>query len=65
MKKAVPAELESTRIAAQARNWPSARTPRPSMDPSSGALRAWVNGTPKRAGPMMATVSSVAATLAP
>ena len=26
---------------------------------------AWVSGTPKRAGPMMATVSSIAAMLAP
>ena len=30
-----------------------------------GAVMAWVSGTPKRAGPMMATVSSIAATLAP
>ena len=30
-----------------------------------GALIAWVSGTPRRAGPMMATVSSIAAALAP
>ena len=28
-------------------------------------MSAWVSGTPKRAGPMMATVSSIAAMLAP
>ena len=33
--------------------------------PSSGAVRAWVSGTPNRAGPMIATVWSIAATLAP
>ena len=39
--------------------------PRASSRPSSGAVTAWVSGIPKRAGPMMATVSSIAATLAP
>ena len=28
-------------------------------------MSAWVSGTPKRAGPMIATVSSIAAALAP
>src|SRR5215211_490524 len=65
MKNAVVSVLWARRIAAQARNWARNRTERASKRPSTGALSAWVSGTPKRAGPMMATVSSIAATLAP
>ena len=39
--------------------------PRASSRPRSGAVTAWVKGMPNRAGPMIATVSSMAATLAP
>ena len=39
--------------------------PRACSRPRIGAVMAWVSGTPKRAGPMMATVSSIAAMLAP
>jgi hypothetical protein len=49
----------------QLASWPAKPTPRRSRRPSSGALAAWVSGTPKRAGPMIATVSSIAAMLAP
>jgi hypothetical protein len=65
MKKAVVAALCSSRIAAQTRICPSGRQRRASIRPSNGALTAWVRGMPIRAGPMMATVSSMAATLAP
>jgi len=38
---------------------------RDSIRPRTGALRAWVKGTPKRAGPMRAIVSMSVAKLAP
>ena len=44
---------------------PQRRTERASSRPSTGALSAWVKGTPKRAGPMSATVSIRVARLAP
>ena len=65
MKNAAPAALVSTRSTAQAAICASGRKPRASIAPSIGALTAWVKGTPNRAGPMIATVSSVAAMLAP
>ena len=40
-------------------------TPRACSRPRIGAVSACVSGTPKRAGPMIATVSSIAAALAP
>jgi len=57
--------LDSMRIAPQARSSARKLESRARIRPSSGALIACVKGTPKRAGPMMATVSSVAATPAP
>ena len=65
MKKAVVAVLWSSRMAAQARICTTGATARASRRPSSGAVVAWVSGTPKRAGPMIATVSSIAAMLVP
>ena len=65
MKNAVVAVLWISRIAPQARICGSGRQPRASRRPSMGAVAAWVNGMPIRAGPMMATVSSIAAMLAP
>ncbi len=65
MKNAVVAVLWSTRMAAQARICGRRRQPRASRRPSIGAVAAWVSGMPRRAGPMMATVSSIAAMLAP
>ena len=65
MKKAVVAVLCSSRTVAQASTCAAVRQPRASRRPSIGALTAWVSGMPKRAGPMMATVSSMAAALAP
>ena len=64
-KKAMPTALESSRMAAATANCAAGPRPRPSIAPSSGALTAWVSGTPTRAGPMMATVSSMAARDAP
>jgi hypothetical protein len=65
MKKAVVAALWRSRMAPQARICGNGRHPRASIRPSSGALAAWVSGMPTRAGPMIATVSSIAARLAP
>ena len=65
MKKAVASELFRSRMTAQHSHWSTGATERDSKRPSSGAVIAWVNGTPKRAGPMIATLSRVAATLAP
>ena len=65
MKKAVVAALWSRRTVAQASSWGQKPTPRAWRRPRIGALIAWVSGTPMRAGPMMATVSSIAAALAP
>jgi hypothetical protein len=65
MKNAVVAALCSRRKAPQASIWSAGPTERASRRPSMGAVTAWVNGTPKRAGPMIATVSSIAARLAP
>ena len=64
-KNAIPMALDNRRIAAATANCAAGRRPRASMAPSSGALTAWVRGTPNRAGPMMATVSSMAAMDAP
>ena len=55
MKNTVPSRFWTVRIAAQARIWTSAPRPRRSILPSSGALIAWVSGTPNRAGPIIAT----------
>ena len=65
MKNAVVAVLCSSRTAPQASTWSQAATPRASRRPSIGALTACVSGMPTRAGPMIATVSSIAAMLAP
>jgi hypothetical protein len=65
MKKAVVAVLWSSRTAAQAPSWGQKPAPRAFSRPRIGALSACVSGTPKRAGPMIATVSSIAAPLAP
>ena len=65
MKKAVVAALCRRRTAAQAASCGQNPTPRACSRPRTGALSAWVSGTPKRAGPMIATVSSIAAALAP
>src|SRR5829696_3233612 len=65
MKNAVVAALCRRRTAAQARNWGQKPIPRACIRPSSGALSACVRGTPNLAGPMIATVSSIAAALAP
>ena len=65
MKNAVVAVLCSRRMAAQARICGRTATPRASRRPSIGAVAACVSGIPMRAGPMIATVSSIAATLAP
>ena len=65
MKKAVVAVLCTSRIAAQASTCEGAAQPRASRRPSIGAVAAWVSGMPIRAGPMIATVSSIAAALAP
>src|SRR3954447_3060304 len=65
MKNAVVAMLCTSRSRPQTRICHSPRTPRASSRPRSGAVAAWVSGIPNRAGPMIATVSSIAATLAP
>ena len=65
MKKAVARELLRSRTTAHQSHCRNGATERDSKRPSTGAVIAWVNGTPKRAGPMIATLSSVAATLAP
>ena len=65
MKNAVADALWSRRTAAHASSWDITPDPRASSRPSSGAVIACVSGIPKRAGPMIATVSSIAATLAP
>src|SRR4051812_13983854 len=65
MKKAVVAVLCTSLIAPHTRVWKSGLTPRASSRPMIGAVTAWVSGTPNCAGPMIATVSSMAATLAP
>ena len=65
MKNAVVAVLWIRRIAAQVRICGSVGQPRASRRPSSGAVAAWVSGIPSRAGPIIATVSSIAAALAP
>jgi hypothetical protein len=65
MKNAVVAALWSRRTAAQASNCSEKPTRRASSRPSIGALSACVSGIPIRAGPMIATVSSIAAALAP
>ncbi len=65
MKNAVVAALCRSRTAAQATSCGQKPTPRSCSRPSSGALSAWVSGTPNLAGPMIATVSSIAAALAP
>jgi hypothetical protein len=65
MKNAVVAALCSRRTAAQARSCGQNPTPRACSRPRIGALSACVSGTPNRAGPMIATVSSIAAALAP
>ena len=65
MKNAVVAVLWTSRTAAQASICASGRQPRASSRPSSGAVSACVSGIPSRAGPMIATVSSIAAALAP
>ena len=65
MKNAVASELFTSRMTAHASHWRSGATARASKRPSTGAVMAWVSGTPKRAGPMIATLSSIAARLAP
>ena len=52
-------------IAAQAEICRATDAPRASSRPRRGALSACVRGTPKRAGPMIATVWSIAAIAAP
>src|SRR5918992_49526 len=58
MKKAVVAVLWNSRTTPQTSICGARPTPRASRRPSSGALIACVNGTPNRAGPMIATLSS-------
>src|ERR671923_42182 len=65
MKNAVVAALCSSRRLPQARICTGVTTPRASRRPRRGAVTAWVSGTPTGAGPMIATVSSIAAALAP
>ena len=61
----MPMAFDTRRIVAATANCAPTPRPLPSIAPSSGALTAWVSGTPKRAGPMIATVSSIAAIEAP
>ena len=65
MKKAVVMPLWRMRNSVQTATCGAGRQPRASRRPSSGAVIACVSGMPKRAGPMIATVSSIAAMLAP
>ncbi len=65
MKKTAPRPFWNSRMATQTRSCHTGAAERPSMRPSTGALSAWVKGTPNRAGPMSATVSISVARLAP
>ena len=53
------------RIAIAASAWAVVPRPRASIHPRTGAETAWVSGIPTRAGPMIATVWSIAAALVP
>jgi hypothetical protein len=59
------AALWSSLTVAQASSCGQKPTSRAWSRPRIGALTACVSGTPTRAGPMIATVSSIAAALAP